>query len=210
MKSKIFFSLLTAFGLAATMVLSGGCSNRAKDRGKIKGHEWVDLGLSVKWATCNIGASSPLDYGNYYAWGETEPKEEYTEENSVTREKNIGGIAGNPKYDAARANWGGSWRLPKAKEIEELVNMCEWEWVTQEETNGYEITGPNGNSIFLPAAGYRSGSSFDGAGEGGNYWSATPYEDDTGSAYFLTFNGGGFYRGWGLRYGGLSVRPVTE
>uniref|UniRef100_UPI0025B2398C PEGA domain-containing protein n=2 Tax=uncultured Muribaculum sp. TaxID=1918613 RepID=UPI0025B2398C len=83
----------------------------------INGHEYVDLGLSVKWAACNVGASSPEDYGNYYAWGETATKAEYTESNSKTYGKTMGDISGNPQYDAARANWGGTWRLPTKAEF---------------------------------------------------------------------------------------------
>ena len=80
------------------------------------GHEYVDLGLSVKWATCNVGASSPEDTGYDFAWGETKPKATYTESNSVTYgNSSIGNIAGDARYDAARANWGGSWRLPRKR-----------------------------------------------------------------------------------------------
>ncbi len=126
--------------------------------GYISGHGYVDLGLpsGVKWATCNVGASSPSDYGNYYAWGEIRPKAEYTEENWVfygRREEDIPNIGGNPQYDAARANWGGTWRLPTWAECEELVSECTWTAASLGEHNGCKITGKNGNSIFLPASG---------------------------------------------------------
>ncbi len=91
-------------------------------------YEYVDLGLSVKWATCNVGADSPSDYGDYFAWGEPETKKEYID----TWGKGMGGIAGNPQYDAARANWGGTWRLPTADEMKELIDKCKWEWTTYE------------------------------------------------------------------------------
>ena len=84
--------------------------------GKDEGHGYVDLGLSVKWATCNVGATSPEDYGHYFAWGERCPKEEYTRENSLTYRKDMSDIAGNPQYDAATANWGGNWRMPTKNE----------------------------------------------------------------------------------------------
>ena len=124
------------------------CCDEPKD-----GHEYVDLGLSVKWATCNVGASKPEEYGDYFAWGETSTKEEYTEENSLTYGKKMSDIAGNAQYDAARANWGGSWRMPTEYEWQELIDKCKWEWgkVTGVKVN--KVTGPNGNSIFLPAAG---------------------------------------------------------
>lgn len=134
-------------------------------RGTINGHEWVDLGLSVKWATCNVGASSLSAYGNYYAWGETRTKSEYNYSNSVTYEKSMGDIAGSSQYDAARANWGSSWRLPTKAEFQELINNCTWTWTSQGGHNGYKVTGKNGNSIFLPAAGWRYGSSLYYAGE---------------------------------------------
>ena len=94
--------------------------------GTERGHEWVDLGLpsGVKWATCNVGASDPWEYGDYFAWGETSPKSEYTKENSKTYNRNMGDISGNPNYDAARANWGGSWRIPTKKEFHELGTEC--------------------------------------------------------------------------------------
>lgn len=92
----------------------------------INGHEYVDLGLpsGLKWATCNVGANKPEDYGNYYAWGETGTKSSYGASNSKTYGKQMNDIKGNSQYDAARSNWGGSWRLPTEKELEELVNKC--------------------------------------------------------------------------------------
>ena len=176
------------------------------------GHKYVDLGLpsGIKWATCNVGASSPSDYGNYYAWGEITTKDTYTESNSVTYNKSFGGILGNPEYDAARANWGGSWRLPTKVECEELKNKCTWTWMSQGGHNGYKVTGPNGNSIFLPAAGYRYGSSLDNAGSGGDYWSSTPYESNAQGAYELGFNSSLHRVDWSNRDLGLAVRPVSE
>ncbi len=182
-----------------------------KGTGTINGHAYVDLGLSVKWATCNVGASSPSDYGNYYAWGETSTKSSYDEENSRTYDKSMGDIAGNPSYDAARANWGGSWRLPTRSEIEELVDRCDATWTTMNGHKGYKVTGPNGNSIFLPAAGWwRYGTSLYGTGEYGVYWSSTPNGSNTSSAYRLGFGDGNFLGYWYYRYHGQSVRPVSN
>ncbi len=178
--------------------------------GTINGYEYVDLGLSVKWATCNVGASSPSDYGDYFAWGETSTKSDYSSSNSETYGRSMGGIAGDPQYDVARANWGGTWRLPTADEIDELVNKCTRTWTTQGGHNGYRVTGPNGNSIFLPAAGWRNGTSLYYAGEYGDYWSAAPNEDNAGSAYRLCFDSGDFYGYWFSRNDGMSVRPVSE
>ena len=174
-------------------------------------HEAVDLGLSVKWATCNVGAESPEEYGDYFAWGETEPKETYTADNSKTYGKTIGDIAGNPAYDAATANWGDGWRMPTRAECEELADNCIWEWTALNGVSGYKVTSKkNGNSIFLPAAGFRDGSSLINAGSDGYYWSSTPYERLTQYAYGLLFGSGDRYLRWGSRYYGHSVRPVRE
>ncbi len=186
---------------------SGNNSGNTSDH---NGHEWVDLGLSVKWATCNLGASSPSDYGDYYAWGETTPKAMYSDSNSKTYNKSIGDISGNPEYDAARANWGGSWRLPTQTECVELRDRCTWTWTSQGGHNGYKVTGPNGNSIFLPAAGCRDGSSLYGAGTSGNYWSSTPKESNTQNAYDLYFFSSDHRVDWYYRNYGCSVRPVSE
>ncbi len=179
--------------------------------GIINGHEYVDLGLSVKWATCNVGANSPSDYGDYFAWGETSPKANYVPGNSASYNKKYKtDIAGDASHDAARANWGGSWRLPTASEIDELVNKCQWTWITKGGHKGYKVTGPNGNSIFFPAAGYRLATGHGNVGEYGNYWSATPLGSDTQKAYRLTFHIGIFYRYSHLRCLGFSVRAVSE
>ena len=179
--------------------------------GTIAGHDYVDLGLSVKWATCNVGASSPSAYGNYYAWGETTTKSTYTEYNNKTDNKNIGNIAGNPAYDAARANWGGSWRMPTEAEMEELINKCTWTWTSQGGHNGYKVTSKtNGNSIFLPAAGWRKESSIMNAGDGGGYWSSAPFEGDAQVSCRLFFYNGYHDTVWYYRYSGQNVRPVSE
>ncbi len=178
----------------------------------INSHEYVDLGVSVKWATCNVGAVKPEEYGDYFAWGETEPKEEYTEENSIFYgDKTIGNIAGNVQYDAARANWGSSWRLPTIDEMKELLENCKHKWVKQNGVEGRLFTSKkNGKSIFLPAAGFRYGSSLNFAGEYGNYWGATPTESGSYSACYLYFSSGDAYWYWRNRGYGCSVRPVTE
>ncbi len=174
-----------------------------------EGHTFVDLGLSVKWATCNVGANSPEKYGNYYAWGEIEPKANYTRENSKTWGKSLGDIGVNPSHDAARVAWGGSWRLPTKAELEELKNRCTWSWTTQNGNKGYKVTGPSGNSIFLPAGGWY-GTSLYNDGSYGDYWSSTPDESDTGYAYYLDFNSGYHNVSWDYRNYGFSVRPVVE
>ena len=178
----------------------------------INGYDYVDLGLpsGLKWATCNVGANRPEDYGEYFAWGETGTKFKYNPDTSKTYGKQMNDIKGNSQYDAARAIWGGTWRLPTKAELEELNNKCTWKWTTQNGVNGYKVTGPNGNSIFLPAAGDSIWLWHFAAGELGRYWSSTPYESNSDNAYYLYFNSSehGVY-GSG-RDSGLSVRPVSE
>ena len=196
--------------------------------GKENGHDWVDLGLSVKWATCNVGASSPSDYGNYYAWGETSPKSEYSWSNlkycsddsgdSFTKyntKSNYGSVDNKTRLDlsddAARANWGGKWRMPTKAEFDELKSNCTYTWTTQGGKNGYKVTSKkNGNRIFLPAAGYRYGTSVLNAGSYGIYWSSSLFTGSPFSAWLLLFNSSDFYTYGSSRRSGFSVRPVTE
>ncbi|MCD8292132.1 MAG: protein kinase [Prevotella sp.] len=171
------------------------------------GHEYVDLGLSVKWATCNVGASSPSDYGNYYAWGETVTKSDYSEDNCFTYNENVDDIAGDSLYDVACNKWGGSWRLPSKDEFDELLN-CQLEWTVMNGHKGYKITGLNGNSIFLPAAGMREGNQLRYEGDLGRYWGSTPYTRNDLACYLL-FDFKSFFRDWNFRSDGFSVRPVS-
>lgn len=190
--------------------------------GYVNGHEWVDLGLSVKWATCNVGASSPSEYGDYYAWGETSTKSSYdwsncfdcldTTGNSWGTYK-LGGqtrISPSSGHDTARENWGVTWRMPTDAENDELCTKCKWTWTSQGGHNGYKVTGPNGNSIFLPAAGYRFGTVSGSVGSYGYYWSGTLTSSLSNFARGLSFGSSGHdTNGNGRRYG-RSVRPVTE
>ena len=179
--------------------------------GAIAGHEWVDLGLSVKWATCNVGATKPSDYGNYYAWGETSTKSDYFAENCATYGKETDDIAGTSR-DVARVKWGGSWRMPTVAECVELLNKCTWTWTAQGGHNGYCVTGPNGNSIFLPAAGFCGESPYL-VGLDGFYWSSTPYEgyyDYDYDAYGLSFASFSHSLDVFSRFRGFTVRLVTE
>ena len=184
----------------------------AQSTGTENGHEWVDLGLpsGLKWATCNVGAKTPEQCGNYYAWGETKTKEEYTQQNSVTYGKQMDDISGNAQYDAATANWGGAWRMPTCEEMEELNDKCTWNWTKQNGVKGYNVTGPNGNSIFLPAVGYFDWAWFYSGGCGGScYWSSTP-DGNTSSAYCLYFSSSSHCESSYPRDYGLTVRPVKS
>ena len=175
----------------------------------------VDLGLSVCWAEHNIGASSPEKYGDYFAWGETEPKSNYTAETNKYYDKtkktyiDIGKDISGTKYDVARAQWGGNWRMPRLEEIKELIDKCSWQWTELKGINGYKVTGPNGNSIFLPAAGYRRGGDVYCCSTIGYFWSAKL----SWNSYAEDFNirNGGYSSGTVCnRSYGLTVRPVTD
>ena len=186
---------------------------------------YVDLGLSVKWATCNLGATTPEGYGDYFAWGETSPKDDYSLTNyfdakyvsgwSFLKYNNEGGKTTlEPEDDAAHVNWGGNWRMPTKAEFEELHNNCTWTWTQKSGIYGCEVKGSNDKSIFLPASGLRDGSDPSGVGSEGYYWSSSLYESSSGSTYIINFlreeEGLEWYCEEGWRYYGLSVRPVCQ
>ena len=191
--------------------------------------EAIDLGLSVKWASCNVGATQPWEYGGYYAWGETEEKSYYgwntykyyqphydlltkyctsSSKGTVDNKRTL-----EPTDDVATVKWGGAWRMPTLDEIKELTDNCKWIWTTLNGVNGCRVTGPNGNSIFLPAAG-RSYGTADPTMEGmsGYYWSKSINDDD--KAYHLgilnNIYGNSLLFSWSSfgRPAGHSVRPV--
>ena len=134
--------------LVAALATMCSCSRNIHE-----GYEYVDLGLSVKWATCNVGASSPEDLGNHFVWGEIGASECGSYSKKHINDLELTDISGDKAHDAARASWGGSWRMPTYKELLELHEKCDWEWTVKNGRTGYKVTGPNGNSIFLPAAG---------------------------------------------------------
>lgn len=187
----------------------------------------VDLGLSVKWASFNVGASSPDEYGAYYAWGETEPKDYYSWEtykwgkgssNALTKYCNNSsyGYCGftdsktvlDPEDDAAHVNLGGKWRMPTEAEWRELEDNCTWSWTTMNGKSGYKVTASNGNSIFLPAAGHRFDNYRQSVGSYGYYWPSSLYMDIPYDAWRFLFNSEGIYINKYTRSSGCSVRPV--
>lgn len=179
----------------------------------------IDLGLSVMWASKNVGASLPEEYGDYFAWGETEEKDNYFSSNSLTyglytselQSRGIIDADGNltSSYDVAATKWGGDWRMPTLAEIQELRDKCTWKWTTQNGVNGRKVTGPNGNTIFLPATGIRSGADFFSDGAVGRYWSAT-LRDDFTFAFNFRFGSDYYYQDANTRYEGFTVRPVYD
>jgi len=188
-------------------------------RGVLNGCEWVDLGLSVKWATCNIGALKPEENGYYVAWGEISEKASYTENNSISYRKLWKDIAGNSLLDIANHMLGPQWRIPTGNECDELVKYCSWEKFSINGHNGSLVTGPSGSSIFLPAAGWKRDGSLFQINEEGHYWSSTPAltDEDHLFAEFISFdlnlifnnkvNAMSFMQ---RRYEGYSVRPVLR
>ena len=200
--------------------------------------EYVDLGLpsGLKWAKCNLGASKPSDYGDYYAWGETAPKADYTwatykwmqagqsDSKYITKYTiadgyteciwydSAGNFIGDNKTalvaadDAAIANLGSPWRMPTVDEIRELRDNCTWTWTTQDGVNGYQVDGPNGNAIFLPASGCRGKSGLSEAGTKGYYWSLST--DNSFCAHMVHLASGVTVWNNFYRFLGFSVRPV--
>ncbi len=184
--------------------------------------ETVDLGLSVQWRGWNIGAEKPKEYGTYYAWAETSPKSNYTwdtyTDNVYDDSGNWTGCSINTDIsdtylDAAGQALGNNWRMPTKSEMQELIDKCTWTWTEIDGVNGYEVTGPNGNYIFLPAAGNFDGQSVNNIGSYGGYWTSTPNTESSNSmAGSLFFYGSDTYKvrniQWSNRYSGRSIRPV--
>lgn len=211
--------------------------------GEDNGHQYVDLGLSVKWATCNIGSNTIEGWGDYFAWGELQTKHDYSKDTykgyqysreweevegggkdadgfdvplvkkkhkSVTTwpdfSKNISGGF----HDIAKAEWGGNWRIPTTQEYQELRKKCTWEWTTKNDVRGYKVTGPNGNWIFLPAAGYRVGMSSNRTETRGYYWTANMPEKSETKPYLMYLGKDTYKIFTHERYMGLSIRAVCE
>ena len=218
----------TAYSSQKTVkVLSTTLSNPT---GIENGHGYVDLGLSVKWATCNIGATQPEHYGDYYAWGETQTKDTYnwttyqwcnsadtmlTKYCASTKYGTVDYLTTLERTDDAAALWGENWHMPTEEEWEELRTQCTWHWITINNVSGYKIIGKNGNSIFLPAAGYRINNKVQGLNSQGSYWFNILYTDLPRYAQDISFefkstNSPSVVVGYNGRYCGLPIRPVCD
>ena len=192
-------------------------------------HEWVDLGLpsGTLWATMNVGATAPEEYGDYFAWGETEPKEVYDwstykwcngGDNTLTKYCNNTdyGYEGyiddkselDPEDDAAYVHWGSSWRMPTYVQLIELYENCTKTWTTLNGVIGCLLTGPNGNTVFLPAAGSRHDSTFGGEGYAAEYWSRSLGRSYLNGAYLMCIAEEEVVWYNYNRYFGFPVRPV--
>lgn len=199
---------------------------RRSQIGEINGYKYVDLGLpsGLKWATCNVGATSPKESGDYFAWGEIQPKSEYSLSNYTLygkdgSELSSAGIIDSRhiitiSYDTANINWGGSWRMPTLNDILELIDTCIWRWTKLHNTYGYEVIGPNNLSIFLPVTGFKHNNEL--YDKYANYWCADlscwliGSPNYTVGAYVLNF-GENFIQTTGDSCSdGLTIRPVSD
>ncbi len=221
-------SLLT---LALAAIVISGAGTQASAQTAPANVQAVDLGLpsGLRWASCNVGATAAEGYGDYYAWGETAPKTDYSwatykhangAENKLTKYCTDTSYGDNcftddkttlePGDDAATVNWGEEWRMPTDAEWTELREQCTWTWTTLNGVYGCQVTSKtNSNSIFLPAAGYRYGTDLNNVGSYGDYWSSSLYVFPE-YAWFIYFNSDGINRGRNPRRIGQSVRPVQD
>ena len=198
MKNKIFLVVMAGALLLSMNVMPQQTAT---------GHA-VDLGLSVNWSDCNIGAIEPDDYGSVFSWEEFE-KELYpewlTNYPSNAAYVNISAT----KHDFATIKWGGDWRLPTRDECLELLEKCQWRWMSENGVYGMKVVGPNGNSIFLPASGYRKGKLILDQGKYGHYWSGTLTNDYGHYSFEMCFANNGNY--WAFNHRNWSIgaiRPV--
>ena len=225
---------IVAIMLTAVMCLAAGCKKDNGGNGTYNGHDYIDLGLprGPMCATCNVGAENPEGYGDYFAWGETQPKTIYSESNykyshgccnQLTKycsQSDFGHNGFTDKLttlessdDAATANWGEGWSTPTNKQWVELLSRCNYTWTTQNGVNGFLFTARNGNSIFLPAAGNRSDADLNHVGSGGYYWSRSLSKSlpDMAKGFSFSWNGGDWIDHDIYDYSrefGLTVRPV--
>ncbi|MBO4875918.1 MAG: hypothetical protein J5542_11500 [Bacteroidales bacterium] len=222
-KLLLFFAIVSVAGMLASCNGNGKTAEAGSEEnaaeaeavGMLQGYCYVDLGLSVNWATCNVGANAPEELGDYYAWGETSKKDNYTAESH----KFYGGEGEfGPKYtkytsddnleklevadDAASNSWGNVWRMPTKAEFQELIDKCTWTW----KDNGYEVKGANGQTIFLPLTGAFWNGSVCNEKIDGLYWSSTA--DGSMKAYYLSFADQRKQVSCDGRYYGHQIRPV--
>lgn len=225
---------ISAIMLIASIVGFVGCKSTNVSNGRNHTHEYVDLGLpsGTLWATCNIGADKPEDYGDYFAWGETAPKSIYNGDTykycnggdgwgTLTKYCHYSGYGYNgfsdtlvvlqPSDDAAITNWGNDWCMPTKEQWQELYQNTTNIWTIQNGANGRLFTASNGNSLFLPAAGHRWDNEFYDIGSEGDYWSSSYSFGNPSEAWDFYFNSDSCDMYSSLyRSGGSSVRAVRS
>lgn len=238
MKNHVFlFGILTMFSVASLCLSVIACNDDDDDKGSKsndpavidgfcpdnKHPHAIDLGLDVKFSCCNVGASSPWEYGGYYAWGETKTKNNYDDstykyfdneahdngEDAGDCYKDIGTDIAGTSYDVAHVEWGKKWRMPNLAQLQLLIENCTSEWTKLNDVNGLKFTGPNGKAIFMPAAGEFKGKDIEYKINYGGYWSSTSLYATSILAHSLGFSNSAWC-GTDERYLGKSVRPVTE
>ena len=229
---KVFSANLMLIALIFALAINGCMENSEKkdsnsksEKKELNGHEYVDLGLpsGLLWATCNVGAVNPEDYGDYFKWGETTPTDgsrnykhamynETLKRSEITKYYYKDELKTlEPVDDAATASWGNDWRTPTKKELSELTLECTWEHAELNGVDGSIVTGPNGNTIFMPNAGiYNSNIYLEEPGNAGHYWSSSKY--DTDKAASLSFCGYNRDANFSEEYRteGLTIRPVAS
>ena len=225
-----FTKAIAALMLTVAVIVVAGCKPDEPNNGDVlNGHEYVDLGLpsGTLWATCNVGAETPEGYGDYFAWGETEPKTTYNWStyqhcngvlDQLTKYCNDSDYGYNgftddltvlqPSDDAATANWGSGWCMPTVGQWRELRDNTSTVWTIQNGVNGRLFTAPNGNSLFLPAAGDRWGDELLWVVEQGGCWSSSLGNDPAGAWIFGIDEGEADNIFYDDRAVGLSVRAV--
>lgn len=184
----------------------------------------IDMGDAGFWGCCNVGANKPEEYGSYFAWGDTEPKNDYswdsydywTDSNgdgdvASTELADIGSdIGGNSAYDAATKKWGSIWRMPSFSQIEKLRSNCPFEWTQLNGINGWMFTAPNSNKIFMPAAGYRYYTAPRDLGSHGYYWTSSAVATFKWHAHYLDLLQDKTTPSSRYRFHGCTVRPVRR
>ena len=225
---KRFTKTIAALMLTTALFLALACT-KDNGNGTYNGHNYVDLGLpsGTLWATCNVGAENPEDFGDYFAWGETQVKYNYDwityrygSLNHLTKYCSSPSYGYNdftdnlttlqPKDDAAKANWGRGWRMPTDSDWLELYQNTTNTWTTQNGVKGCLFTATNGASIFLPATGYRQNRNLYAAGGYGCYWSRSLDSDLPSGAWYFHFSMNGCTITNDIRSKGISVRPIRE
>lgn len=170
----LFIAILLGVGAAFLFLREvAETTEVVEPEGRLNGYEYVDLGLKVKWASENVGATEELPSGELFAWGEITSKEEYLNENYEAVDTKIEYIKRKADHDAATVIMGRGWYMPSDSDYAELMERCTWELVSTDNESGYRVTGPNGNSIFMPMDATH------------NYWTSRGVKEDNAHAYAL-------------------------